>query len=109
MREKNHIREMIKRNLERVVKAHGPVFDNQKIAEIIKNDIFIQTSRLEELTIGNNGSNGLRNAGYSKWGTTFGSIVQSNECGLVCSTQMKVSTILNELKKRIKTFLNLVK
>lgn len=37
-------------------------------------------------------------------GTTFGSIVQSNECGLVCSTPDEVSTILNELKKESKHF-----
>ena len=102
----NHIREMIKkRNLERVVKAHGPVFDNQKIAEIIKNDIFIQTSRLEGQPLGIMEAMALGMPVIVSEGTTFGSIVQSNECGLVCSTPDEVSTILNELKKESKHFL----
>ena len=101
----NHIREMIKkRNLERVVKAHGPVFDNQKIAEIIKNDIFIQTSRLEGQPLGIMEAMALGMPVIVSEGTTFGSIVQSNECGLVCSTPDEVSTILNELKKESKHF-----
>lgn len=105
-KEIDHINEMIKkRNLERVVKANGPIFNNKKQAEIIRNDAFIQTSRLEGQPLGIMEAMFLGMPVIVSEGTTFGSAVKENSCGFVCSNPDEIATLFNNLKMDVNKFI----
>lgn len=105
---KDYIKEMVsKRNLEKVVKVNGPIFDNQKLTEIVKNDVFIQTSRLEGQPLGVMEAMSLGMPVIVSEGTTFAGIVQDNECGFVCSTPDEIGILLSSLKLEKEQFIKL--
>lgn len=79
------IQNLIKKyNISDIVELNGPVFENEKIKQLMKSDIFIQTSRSEGQSMGIIEAISLGLPCIFTPGTNFGEIVEKNHFGYCC-------------------------
>ena len=90
--EKKKIIKMVSNNkLNKIIYVNDSIFDKSKIDTILKHDIFIQTSRSEGQPLGIMEAMFLGMPIIVSNGTTFGKIVEKNNCGYVCNSSKEIS------------------
>lgn len=79
--------EFIKENdLAKYVKLNGPIYDEKKRKEILKNDVFVQVSRTEGQPLGVMEAMCLGMPILVSEGTGFKDIINKNKIGMICKT-----------------------
>lgn len=94
--------EFIRENdLNKYVKFHGPVYDEKKREEILKNDVFVQVSRTEGQPLGVMEAMCLGMPVLLSEGTGFKNIINKNKIGIICKTDfMDIYDKIIYLKKQ---------
>lgn len=96
--EKEKLRRLIEKyKINNSVEVNGPIYHEEKIREIIKNDVFIQVSRTEGLPTGLIEAMSIGMPIIVSEGTGFNEIVDVNQCGTSCKNNS--NSVFHAIKK----------